>query len=71
MAGGYLPQQVRRARADGRLLGLVRDLLVMRKPLRAQEVGSPPASSYTFARTNGLESVGLRLTSGPGSDATA
>jgi ParB family chromosome partitioning protein len=33
MSGGYLPQQVRRARADGRLLGLVRDLLVMRKPL--------------------------------------
>jgi hypothetical protein len=32
MAGGYRPQQVRRAREDGRLLGLVRDLLVMRKP---------------------------------------
>jgi ParB-like chromosome segregation protein Spo0J len=34
MDGGYLPQQVRRARADGRMLGQVRDLLVMRKPLR-------------------------------------
>lgn len=33
MQGAYLPQQVRRARADGRLLGQVRDLLVMRKPL--------------------------------------
>lgn len=32
MAGGYTPQQVRRARDDGRLLGLVRDLVVMRKP---------------------------------------
>jgi ParB-like chromosome segregation protein Spo0J len=34
MSGGYLPQQVRRARSEGRLLGLVRDLLVMRKPVR-------------------------------------
>jgi hypothetical protein len=34
MDGGYLPQHVRRARADGRMLGQVRDLLVMRKPLR-------------------------------------
>lgn len=33
LAGGYLPQHVRRARDEGRLLGLVRDLLVMRKPL--------------------------------------
>jgi hypothetical protein len=32
MDGGYVPQQVRRARADGRMLGQVRDLLVMRKP---------------------------------------
>jgi hypothetical protein len=31
MAGTHLPQQVRRARAEGRLLGQVRDLLVMRK----------------------------------------
>ena len=34
MDGGYLPQHVRRARADGRMLGQVRDLIVMRKPLR-------------------------------------
>lgn len=32
MSGAYLPQQVRRAREDGRMLGQVRDLLVMRKP---------------------------------------
>jgi ParB family transcriptional regulator, chromosome partitioning protein len=33
MDGAYHPQQVRRARTDGRLLGQVRDLLVMRKPI--------------------------------------
>jgi ParB family chromosome partitioning protein len=32
MDGAYLPQHVRRARNEGRLLGQVRDLLVMRKP---------------------------------------
>lgn len=32
MDGAYLPQQVRRARTEGRMLGQVRDLLVMRKP---------------------------------------
>jgi hypothetical protein len=32
MEGAYLPQQIRRARADGRMLGQVRDLLIMRKP---------------------------------------
>ncbi len=32
MAGAYLPQQVRRARTEGRMLGQVRDLLFMRKP---------------------------------------
>jgi hypothetical protein len=36
MAGASLPQQVTRARAEGRLLGQVRDLLVMRKPLLDQ-----------------------------------
>ena len=34
MAGAYLPQQVRRARVEGRMLGQTRDLIVMRKPLR-------------------------------------
>ncbi len=32
MSGDYTPQQVRRARVEGRLLGQVRDLLVLRKP---------------------------------------
>ena len=36
MAGAYLPEQVRRARREGRLLGQVRDLLVLRKPLHAR-----------------------------------
>ena len=34
MDGAYLPQHVRRARLDGRMLGQVRDLIVARKPLR-------------------------------------
>ena len=37
MDGAYLPQHVRRARNDGRLLGQVRDLLVMRKPSRIRD----------------------------------
>ena len=37
MDGAYLPQHVRQARRDGRLLGQVRDLLVVRKPLRGRE----------------------------------
>ena len=37
MDGAYLPQHVRRARDEGRLLGQVRDLLVMRKPSRKQD----------------------------------
>ncbi len=32
MSGAYLPQHVRRARTEGRMLGQVRDLLLMRKP---------------------------------------
>jgi hypothetical protein len=32
MDGAFLPQQVRQARRDGRLLGQVRDLLIMRRP---------------------------------------
>ncbi|WP_337176922.1 ParB N-terminal domain-containing protein [Paludisphaera sp.] len=32
MSGDYTPQQVRRARVEGRLLGQVRDLLILRKP---------------------------------------
>ncbi len=33
MDGAYLPQHVRQARLDGRMLGQVRDLIVARKPL--------------------------------------
>jgi hypothetical protein len=33
MAGGYLPQHVKSARHDGRMLGQVRDLLIGRKPI--------------------------------------
>ena len=32
MDGAYLPQHVQKARAEGRMLGQVRDLLIMRKP---------------------------------------
>jgi hypothetical protein len=32
MSGAYLPQQVRQARREGRLLGQVRDLLILQKP---------------------------------------
>jgi len=37
MDGAYLPQHIRRARSEGRLLGQVRDLLVMRKPSHIRE----------------------------------
>jgi ParB/RepB/Spo0J family partition protein len=36
MDGSYLPQHVRKARTDGRMLGQVRDLIVARKPLSDQ-----------------------------------
>jgi ParB family transcriptional regulator, chromosome partitioning protein len=42
MDGAYLPQQVRQARHDGRLLGQVRDLLVVRKPLQVRNESSDP-----------------------------
>jgi hypothetical protein len=38
MDGAYLPQHVRRARADGRMLGQVRDLIVMRKPFHHRDL---------------------------------
>lgn len=41
MDGGYLPQQVRQARVEGRMLGQVRDLLVARRPLHIGD-GHPP-----------------------------
>ena len=37
MDAGYLPQHVRQARVEGRMLGQVRDLLVVRRPLRSWE----------------------------------
>src|SRR4029079_12305693 len=45
MDGGYVPQQVRRARVEGRMLGQVRDLLVVRKPLHTRdlEAGTIPS----------------------------
>ena len=45
MDGAYLPQHVRRAREEGRLLGQVRDLLVMRKPSHMRD-SSPHAPFY-------------------------
>ncbi|AMV37897.1 hypothetical protein [Planctomyces sp. SH-PL62] len=36
MSGDYTPQQVRRARVEGRLLGQVRDLLILRKPCEGE-----------------------------------
>jgi hypothetical protein len=40
MDGTYLPQHVRRARVEGRLLGQVRDLLIMRKPQSESQHGA-------------------------------
>ncbi len=37
MDAAYLPQHVRRARTEGRMLGQVRDLLVVRKPAHSRE----------------------------------
>lgn len=37
MDGAYLPQHVRQARREGRLLGQVRDLLVLRKPSQSSD----------------------------------
>jgi hypothetical protein len=43
MDGAYLPQQVRRARREGHLLGQVRDLLVLNRPSRNRDI-SPEAT---------------------------
>jgi ParB-like chromosome segregation protein Spo0J len=45
MDGAYLPQHVRRARQEGRLLGQVRDLLVVRKPTPGEPTA---AASFPF-----------------------
>jgi hypothetical protein len=39
MDGAYLPQHVQRARGEGRMLGQVRDLLIMRKPMGDERLG--------------------------------
>ena len=52
MDGAYLPQHVRRAREEGRLLGQVRDLLIMRKP---SHIGESDLSS----RRRAAEPYGL------------
>jgi hypothetical protein len=39
MEGAYMPQQVRNARQEGRLLGQVRDLLILRKASHIREMG--------------------------------
>lgn len=45
MDGAYRPQQVRQARVDGRMLGQVRDLLVMRKPVDGYSLGKRLSAS--------------------------
>ena len=61
MDGAYLPQHVRRAREEGRLLGQVRDLLVMRKPSRYQDdnpaASDCPRDQIPFACVNGRKPV--------------
>jgi hypothetical protein len=52
MSGAYKPQQIRQARRDGRLLGQVRDLLVLRKPkLRGTD---PQLISFTQYSLDGV-----------------
>jgi ParB family transcriptional regulator, chromosome partitioning protein len=67
MDGAYLPQHVRRARTEGRLLGQVRDLLVMRKishikDYRAQDILFMNGSADCgLAKTvTGIEAAGSR-----------
>jgi ParB family transcriptional regulator, chromosome partitioning protein len=51
MDGAYTPQQVRRARHEGRLLGQVRDLLLLRKPIQIREI-DPLAILYMQGLTD-------------------
>ncbi len=59
MDGAYLPQHVRRARHEGRLLGQVRDLLVMRKPSREQDDHPGPSSSASELNLFDVVSMGM------------
>jgi hypothetical protein len=64
MDGAYLPQQIRRARSEGRLLGQVRDLLILRKPSHIREsnpgaalfLGDLPPSGSVPTRTSSMSS---------------
>ena len=57
MEGAYMPQHVRRARQEGRLLGQVRDLLVLRKTSHIREVSPPNVLSM-----QGLSDCELAIT---------
>jgi len=63
MDGSYLPQHVRRARVEGRLLGQVRDLLIMRKPAPGREYSTPDilfTQLKVVANQQDVQSVGSR-----------
>jgi ParB family transcriptional regulator, chromosome partitioning protein len=55
MAGAYLPQHVRRARSEGRLLGQVRDLLIMRKTSPTAETAAQDILFMQDARIADLQ----------------
>ncbi|SIO56620.1 ParB/RepB/Spo0J family partition protein [Singulisphaera sp. GP187] len=57
MDGAYLPQHVRRARTEGRMLGQVRDLLIARKPLADMGLGQGFAAGQ-FVHFGPQEGVG-------------
>jgi hypothetical protein len=57
MDGTYLPQHVRRARTEGRMLGQVRDLLIGRKPL-AENGLSQGFAAGQFVHLGPQEGVG-------------
>ncbi len=54
----YLPQDVRRARVEGRLLGQVRDLLILRKPSRTQDTPADPSTPTLDSHPFDLASAG-------------
>ena len=58
MDGAYLPQHVHRARQEGRLLGQVRDLLVMRKPSTIRDVNLETTGFPEEIAPHGLVNTG-------------
>ena len=60
MDGAYLPQHVQRARAEGRLLGQVRDLIVMRKPIDGADRSRTAAWSGSDPLPDHLSGKSLR-----------